>query len=175
MGIFKSVFVIALISSFVLFAINQSPASACTIYLGKKAKFDMELSPKVPLFRSEIDGCFYPGGPKVTKCLKVINVGHLPFRIYKLDATFYGDVHLATGLEIEILEVGKWRNQNLLYRGALSRLSRGLEVNGKTIILPGQSVTLQLTVWMPETAGNEYQGLSMGADISITVCFPICT
>lgn len=139
---------------------NQS--SACTVHLGKRM-CDMEISPKVPLF-SEEDGCFYPGGPRITKYLEVKNVGRLPFRICMLSATLHENVALATGLRIEVLEFG-----SPLYEGTLSDLARGAEVNG-SIIPPGRSITLQLTVWMPETAGNEYQGLRLAADLSITVC-----
>lgn len=153
---------------------NQSSASACTIHLGRKIKFDMEISPKVPLFHPDKDGYFYPGSPKITRYLKVVNVGDLPFRICMFNATFYGDVYLATGLQIEILELGKGRGEkpNLLYNGALSDLGEGIKVNGKRAVPPKQSVTLQLTVWMPVTAGNEYQGLTLNADIAITVQFP---
>ncbi len=42
----------------------------------------------------------------------------------------------------------------------------------KRAVPPKDSVTLQLTVWMPATAGNEYQGLALKADIAITVHFP---
>jgi len=45
-----------------------------------------------------------------------------------------------------------------------------VQVEGKSAIPQGKNVTLQITVWMPETAGNEYQGLSMRADIAVTVC-----
>jgi hypothetical protein len=38
----------------------------------------MEISPKVPLFHPEVDGVLYPGRPKITKYLKLINVGDLP-------------------------------------------------------------------------------------------------
>jgi len=106
--------------------------------------------------------------------LEVINVGDVPFRICRFNATFGGDVFLATGLQIEILELGKGKSEepNLLYNGTLSGLAEGVEVNGKRAIPPRQSVTLQLTVWMPEEAGNGYQGLTLTADISITVQFP---
>ncbi len=170
--IFTSTFIILIALSLIVPMANQPSASACTIYLGKKVKFDMELSPKVPLFHPDKDGYFYPGSPKITKYLKVVNVGDLPFRICMLNATFHGDVYLATGLQIEILELGKGEKPNLLYNGTLSGLGEGIEVNGKRAIPPEQSVTLQLTVWMPETAGNEYQGLTLKADIAITVRFP---
>ena len=172
--IFMSVLTIILALSLIIFTANQPSASACTIQLGKKVKFDMELSPKVPLFHPDEDGYFYPGSPKITKKLEVVNVGDLPFRICRFNATFYNDVKLADGLQIEILELGtgKGEKPNLLYNGTLSNLSEGVEVNGKRAIPQGKSVTLQITVWMPETAGNEYQGLTMTADIAITVRFP---
>jgi hypothetical protein len=159
-----------------MFMANQPPASACTISLGKRIKFDMELSPNVTLFHPDVDGCFYPGSPKITRKLEVINVGDVPFRICRFNATFYDDTitHLADGLEIEISELGKGKGEkpNLLYNGTLSSLTEGVEVNGKSAIPQGKSVTLQFTVWMPETAGNEYQGLTMTADIAVTVRFP---
>ncbi|MEM2111923.1 MAG: hypothetical protein QXX08_08620 [Candidatus Bathyarchaeia archaeon] len=153
---------------------DQPSASACTIYLGKKVKFDMGISPKVPLFHPDKDCYFYPGSPKITRYLKVVNVGDLPFRICMFNATFCGDAYLATGLQIEILELSKGKNEkhNLLYNGTLSRLGEGIEVNGKRAIPLRQSLTLRLTVWMPKNVGNEYQGLTLIADIAITVRFP---
>ena len=174
--IFTSAFTIMSVLSLVMFMADQPSASACTISLGKKIKFDMELSPKVPLFNSTKDGQFYPDSPKITKNFEVKNVGDVPFRICRFNATFYENTntHLADGLEIEILELGKGKGEkpNLLYNGTLSSLTEGVEVNGKSAIPQGKSVTLQFTVWMPETAGDEYQGLSMTADIAVTVRFP---
>jgi hypothetical protein len=91
-----------------------------------------------------------------------------------LNATFYGDIYLATGLQIEILELGKGQCEkpNLLCKETLSNLAEGIKVNGKRAVPPKDSVTLQLTVWMPKTVGNEYQGLTLKADIAITVQFP---
>jgi hypothetical protein len=173
-AIFKSIFTIFLVLTFVMFMANQPSASACTIHLGKKIKFDMELSPKLPLFHPDMDGYFYPGRPKITKYLKVINVGDLPFRICRFNASFSGDVYLATGLQIEIFELGKGRGEkpNLLYNGTLIGLGEGINVYGKRAVPPKDSVTLQISVWMPATVGNEYQGLTVTADISITVRFP---
>ena len=84
------------------------------------------------------------------------------------------DIYLATGLQIEILELGKGRGEkpNFLYNGTLSNLAQGIKVNGKRAVPPKSSVTLQLTVWMPANAGNEYQGLTLIADIAITAHFP---
>jgi hypothetical protein len=160
--------------SLVMFITDQPSASAFTIYLGKKVKFDMELSPKLPLFHPDVDGYFYPGRPKITKYLKLINVGDLPFRICRFNASFIGDIYLATGLQIEILELGKGRGEkpHLLYNGTLIGLGEGINVYGKRAVPPKDSVTLQISVWMPATAGNEYQGLTVTADISITVRFP---
>jgi len=171
--IFMSVFTIILALSFVVLIANQPSVSACTMFLGRKIKFDMELSPKVPLFNPAKDGYFYPGSPKITKNLEVINVGNVPFKICRFSANFYGDTHLATGLQIKIVELGtgKGERPRLLYDGVLSKLRRGIEVSGKREVQQGRSVTLQITVWMPETAGNKYQGLSMTADIAVTVRF----
>jgi len=170
--LFTSALTIMLVLSLVMFMANQPSASACTVFLGRKVKFDMELSPNVPLFRPAVDGCFYPGSPKITKKLEVINVGNVPFLICRFAVTFHGDTYLATGLQMEILELGKGKGEkpHVLYNGTLSTLSKGVEVNGKSAIPEGKSVTLQFTVWMPETAGNKYQGLSMRADIAVTVC-----
>jgi len=172
--ILTSSLTILIIITLVTLLANQPSASANTLYLGKKVKFDMEISPKVPLFHPDKDGFFYPSSPKITKNLEVINVGDIPFRICRFNATFGRDVFLATGLQIEILELGKGKGEkpNLLYNGTLSGLAEGIEVNGKRAVPPRQSVTLQLTVWMPEEAGNEYQGLNLTADIAITVQFP---
>jgi len=173
--IFASVFTITLTLSLVIFIANQPSASAHIIFLGKKGKnLDMELSPKQRLFHPDEDGYFYPGSPKITKNLEVINVGDVPFRICRFNATFYEDAYLATGLQIEIMElgIGKGEKPHLLYNGTLSNLSEGVEVSGKRAVPQGKSVTLQITVWMPQTAGNEYQGLSMTADIAVTVRFP---
>ena len=166
--------IILIVLILVVLMADQPSASACTIYLGKKVKFDMELSPKVPLFHPDVDGYLYPGSPKITKYLKLINVGDLPFRICRINASFSGDIYLATGLQIEILELGKGRGEkpNLLYNGTLIDLGEGINVHGKRAVPPKESVTLQISVWMPATAGNEYQGLTVTADISITVCFP---
>jgi hypothetical protein len=167
-------FIILIVLILVILMADQPSASACTIHLGKKIKFDMEISPKVPLFHPDVDGYFYPGRPKITKYLRLINVGDLPFRICRFNASFSGDIYLATGLQIEILELGKGKGEkpNLLYNGSLSGLAEGIEVYGKRAIPPGESATLQISVWMPATAGNEYQGLSVTADIAITVRFP---
>jgi hypothetical protein len=164
-----------LVLSLVMFMANQPPASAHAIFLGKKGKnLEIELSPPERLFHPDEDGYFYPGSPKITKKLEVINVGDVPFRICRFNATFYGDTHLATGLQMEILELGKGKGEkpNLLYNGTLSSLSEGVEESNKRAVPSGESVKLQISVWMPETAGNEYQGLTMTADIAVTVRFP---
>ncbi len=106
------IFIFSIAFVLIMLMANQPLVSACTVYLGKKKKFDMEISPKVPLFHPDTDGYFYPGSPKITKYLKVVNVGDLPFRICMLNATFRGDVYLATGLQIEILELGKGKGEN---------------------------------------------------------------
>jgi hypothetical protein len=175
--ILMPILIITLVLSLVFFIANQPSASACSVFLGGKIKFDMELSPNVPLFRPDVDGYFYPGSPKITKKLEVINVGDVPFRICRFNATFYEDTYLATGLQMEILELGKGKGEepHLLYNGTLSSLAEGVEVNGKRAVPQGKSVTLQITVWMPETAGSEYQGLTMTADIAVTVHFPPAT
>jgi len=173
--ILTSAFTIMLVLSLVMFMANQPPASAHAIFLGKNEKnLDIELSPPERLFHPNEDGFFYPGSQKITKNLEAINVGDVPFRICRFNATFYNDVYLATGLQMEILELGKGKGEkpNLLYNGTLSSLTEGVEVNGKRAIPQGKSVTLQFTVWMPETTGNEYQGLNMTADIAVTVRFP---
>jgi hypothetical protein len=163
-----------LVLSLVMFMADQPSASACTVFLGRKVKFGMELSPNVPLFHPDVDACFYPGSPKITKKLEVINVGNVPFLICRFAVTFHGDTYLATGLQMEILELGKGgcKKSHILYNGTLSTLSKGVEVNGKSAIRQGKSVTLQISVWMPKTIGNEYQGLTMTADIAVTVRFP---
>lgn len=168
----SSILTITLVLSLALLIADQPSASAC-IFFGRRRKFDMELSPKIPLFDPDKDGYFYPSSQKITKKLKVCNVGNIPFRIRRINATFYEDTDLASGLQIEILESkGRGEKPNLLYNGALSNLSEGIEVSGKRAVPQGKSVTLQITVWMLETAGNEYQGLNMTADIAVTVHFP---
>jgi hypothetical protein len=169
--ILMPILIITLVLSLVFFTAKQPSASACAISLGKKIKFDMELSPRVPLFNPAKDGYFYPGSSKITKNLQVKNVGDIQFRICRFAATFHGDTCLATGLQIEIMELGtgKGEKPHLLYNGTLSKLTKGIEVSGKEVS-QGKSVSLQITVGMPLTAGNEYQGLSMTADIAITVC-----
>jgi len=168
--ILMSIFTITLTLALIFFTANQLSASACIISLGKRIEFDMELSPKVPLFNPAEDGYFYPRGPKITKNLEVKNVGDIPFRICRFDATFYGDTYLATGLQIKIVELGadKVEKSQLLHTGTLSNIGEGIEVSGN-VVSQRKSVTLQITVWMPLTAGNEYQGLSMTADIAVTV------
>jgi hypothetical protein len=170
---FKSIFIITLVLSLSIFMANQPSASAC-VFFGRRRKFDMELSPKIPLFHPDEDGYFYPGSPKITKKLKVCNVGNIPFRICRINATFHEDEKLAEGLQIKIQELRKYPRlkPHLLYAGFLSNLSEGAEVSGKRAVPKGKSVTLRITVWMPETGGNDYQGLSMTADIAITVRFP---
>ena len=171
--ILMSILTITLALSLVVLIANQPSASACTISLGKRIKFDMELSPKVRLFNPAEDGYFYPGSPKITKNLQVKNVGDVQFTICRFAATFHGNTRLANGLQTEILEIGtgKGAKPQLLYTGTLSTLKKGTEARGKSAIFPGKSTTLRMTVWMPITAGNEYQGLSMTADIAITVRF----
>jgi len=161
--------------SLALLVADAPSASANKIILGRQTKnIDIQLSPPERLFHPDEDGFFYPGSPKITKNLEVVNVGDLPFRICRFNATFYEDTKLADGLQIEILELGTGKGEKpyLLYNGTLSNLSEGVEVSGKRAVPQGKSVTLQITVWMPETAGNEYQGKSMTADIAITVRFP---
>jgi hypothetical protein len=172
--IFTSAFTIVLVLCVVVLAADQPSASACSVFLGGKIKFAMELSPNVPLFRPDVDGCFYPGSPKITKKLQAVNVGDIPFSICRFKVTFHGDTYLATGLQMEILEPGKGKGEkpHVLYNGTLSTLSKGVEVSGKSAIPKGKSSTLQLAVWMPKTAGSEYQGLAMTADIAVTVHFP---
>jgi hypothetical protein len=171
--ILTSILTITLVLSLLILVTNQPAASAC-IFLGRKTKFNMELSPKIPLFHPDQDGYLYPDSPKITKNLIVSNIGNIPFRIRRLNATFYQDTQLANGLQIEILELGRGRGRkpHLLFSGTLSDLSEGVEVCGKKAVPPKESITLQITVWMPKEAGNEYQGLSMTADIAITVRFP---
>jgi hypothetical protein len=72
------------------------------------------------------------------------------------------------------LELGKGKGEkpHVLYNGTLSTLGLGVEVSGKSAIPKGKSVMLQIGVWMPKTAGDEYQGLTMTADIAVTVHFP---
>jgi len=170
-----SVFTITLLLSLLIFTADQPSASACTIFLGRKIKFDMELSPKVPLFHPNKDGYFYPGSPKITKNLAVCNVGNIPFKTCRIYVTFYQDKQLAEGLQTEIYELAvlpKLMKPHLLYAGPLSNLSKGVDVDGKILALPRTSITLQISVWMPKTAGNKYQGLRMTADIAITVRLP---
>jgi len=175
--IVTSALTIMLVLSLVMFMANQPSASASTVFLGGKVKFDMELSPNVPLFHPDVDGCFYPGSPRITKKLEVINVGDIPFRICWFEVTFHGDTYLAIGLQMEILELGKGKGEkpHVLYNGTLSSLGEGVEVSGKSAIPQGKSATLQISVWMPETAGSEYQGLTMTADVAVTVHFPPAT
>lgn len=173
--IFTPIFLTILVFSLLTFIADSPSASAHTIFLGKKGKnLDMELSPGQRLFHPDDDGHFYPGSPKITKNLIVCNVGDVPFRICRFNATFYEDAYLATGLQIEIMELGtgKGEKPHFLYNGTLSNLSEGVEVSGKRAVPSGKSITLQITVWMPETAGNQYQGLTMTADIAMTVHFP---
>jgi len=173
--ILSSILTVTLVLSLALLAADAPSASANKIILGRQTKnLDIQLSPPERLFHPDEDGCFYPGSPKITKDLEVINVGDVPFRICMFNATFYGDTYLAKGLQIEIVELGTGKGEppHLLYNGTLNGLSEGIEVNGKKAVPQGKSVTLQITVWMPPTAGNEYQGLSLKADIAITVRFP---
>lgn len=170
--IFTSILIITLVLSLVILVANQPSASAC-IFLGRRTKFNMELSPKIPLFHPDQDGYLYPGSPKITKNLIVRNVGDIPFRIRRINATFHEDEKLAEGLQIKIQQLRRHPRLKpyLLYNGTLSNLQEGAKVHGKTIY-PRSHATLQITVWMPKTAGNEYQGLTMTADIAITVHFP---
>jgi hypothetical protein len=160
--------------SLIALTLNSPSASACVISLGKKNEFNMELSPKVPLFSPSKDGYFYPGSPKITKNVEVKNVGDIPFKIFWVSITFHRDTHLAAGLQTKIVELGQSKGEkpHLLYDGTLSKLSKGVEVKGQIDIQGQKSDTLQITIWMPETAGNEFQGLRMTADIAITVCYP---
>jgi len=169
--ILSSIFIITLISSLSLLVADQPSAEVHRIFFGKRRNLDMELSPEQRIFHIDEDGYFYPGSPRINKKLEVINAGQVPFKICRLKATFHGDIHLATGLQIKILERGtsKGKQTHLLYNGALSNLGKGIEVIGKRAVPQRKSIALQITVWMPNTAGNEYQGLSMTADIAITV------
>lgn len=167
---FASVFIFTLVLSLIIFMADRPSASASIIFLGRGKNLDMELSPPKRLFHPYEDRYFYPGSPKITKNLEVVNVGDVLFRICRFNATFSNDKELANGLQIEILELGTGKGEkHLLYNGTLNDLSEGVEVNGKKTVPQGKSVTVQISVWMPETAGNEYQGLSMTADIAITV------
>ena len=165
-----SIRILLVVSVLTLSIFYTNLTSAITIPLGKEKNLDVELSPPKSLFNTEEDGYFYPGSPKITKNLKVINIGDLPFRICRFNATFYEDIQLAEVLQIEILELGG-EEPHLLYTGTLSSLQEGVEAVGKRAIPPRKSTTLKITVWMPEKVENEYQGLSMIADIAVTVRF----
>lgn len=168
-------FTMVFLISFVLFLsifLSASPSSlGHTTYLGEKQKnVDMELSPKQRLFHPDEDGCFYPGSPKITKILSVCNVGDAPFRICRFYASFYGDTYLANGLQIEIMDLTT-STPFLLYNGTLSILQEGIDISGKRAIPKGKNAMLQIIVWMAKTAENDYQGLTMTADITLTVQF----
>jgi hypothetical protein len=65
--IFTATLTILVVRSFKMLIANQPSISACFISLGKKNKFDMEISPKIPLFHLSKDGYFYPDSPKIAK------------------------------------------------------------------------------------------------------------
>jgi len=149
-----------------------SSIAAITIPLGKEKKLDVELSPKIRLFNTEEDGYFYPGGRKITKNLHVINISDVPFRICRFEADFQQEIQLADALQIEILELGEGEQEaNRFYLGKLMSLQEGIAVEGQRAIALGKSSTLQITIWMPHTVGNDYQGLTMAGDMIVTVRF----
>ena len=154
--------------------LNVSPTYARTIRVRGKRNLEIELLPSERLFHPDEDGYFYPGSARITKDLRVVNVGDIPFRISRFDVILYEDKQLASGLMIEIEELGEGKGEEprYLYIGTLSDLQNGIEISGKRAIPQGRSVILRIAVWMPETAGNEYQGLCMTADIAVTVYFP---
>ena len=148
-----------------------SPAYAHTIRVRGEKNLKIKLLPPERLFHTDEDGYFYPGSSKITKRLKVVNIGHVPFRLHALSVILYGDKQLANGLMTEIEELGR-SEPHYFYVGTLGNLQDGVEVTGNRAVPRGKSATLRITVWMPKTIGNEYQGLHMTADIAITVYFP---
>ena len=148
-----------------------SPTEAHTIRVRGQSKLEIALLPPERLFHTDEDGYFYPGCPKITKSLKVINIGKLPFRILRLSVILHEDKELANGLVTEIEELGRTESHRF-YVGTLSNLQEDVKVSGERTVPRGKSVMLSVSVWMPKTAGNEYQGLRMTADIAITVYFP---
>lgn len=148
-----------------------SPTEAHTLCVKGGRNLEVALLPPEQLFHTEEDGYFYPGCPKMTKTLKVVNIGDIPFRPSQLAVILYGDKQLATGLMAEIEDVGTTECHRF-YIGTLNDLQDGVSVSSDRAIPRGKSITLAIAVWMPETAGNEYQGLCMTADIAVTVYFP---
>ena len=148
-----------------------SPTQARTIRVKGGRNLEVALLPPERLFHTDEDGYFYPNCPKVTKTLKVVNVGDLPFRLSTLTVILHDDKQLANGLIVEIEEVSR-TECHCFYIGTLSDLQDGVSVPSDRATPRGKTVTLRITVWMPETAGNKYQGLRMTADIAVTVYFP---
>ena len=168
------VLLITMTVALVVTLFNVSPTYAYTIRVKGRKNLEIELLPPERLFHTDEDGYFYPGSPRITKNLKVVNVGDVPFRLFGFNVILYEDEQLANGLMIEIEELGKGKDEEShhIYTGILSDLQNGVNISGKRAIPQGKSVTLRIAVWMPETAGNEYQGLCMTADIAVTVYFP---
>ena len=148
-----------------------SPTEAHTIHVQGGRSLEVALLPPERLFHTEEDGYFYPGCLKVSKTLKVVNVGDIPFRISTLTVILHDDEQLANGLMTEIEQVNRTGCYRF-YIGTLNGLQDGVSVASHRATPRGKTVTLRIAVWMPETAGNEYQGLCMTADIAVTVYFP---
>lgn len=163
--------VITMILTLVAILFEVPPTYAHIIRVGGRINLEIELLPPERLFHPDEDGYFYPGSPRITKNLKVVNVGDIPFRISQLSVILHDDKQLANGLMTEIEQVGRTENY-CFYVGTLANLQDGVSVPSDRAIPRGKTVTLRVTVWMPKTAGNEYQGLHMTADLTITVCFP---
>jgi len=171
---------------------NTFTAAALEIYLENNGT-----GRNIPLFSTDgytydgqtypADGEFYPGRGPITKTLRVHNSlsSSINARMCGFSATFYGDFALAQGLMIRICEVDPYSGSSLsppLYEGVLNNLEAGVSLSGVLGIIPGGSLDLRISIWMPEDApdpnydvngdgllnDNDYQGLSMTADISVT-------
>ena len=104
--------------------------------------------------------------------IKIANVGTLALK-YKVQIVANGEVsELADVIDVYYLDpAAQIANRTDLtdaYKiGTLTDVLAGLDISGNGTLLKGESDTITIALKMQETAGNEYQNLSIGTDFSI--------
>jgi predicted ribosomally synthesized peptide with SipW-like signal peptide len=112
-----------------------------------------------------------PGEPpeKVqTTILK--NVGTLPFYLYRLTASeLTGDTELDDVLNVKVTIGNDEIGNTVVYQDSLSKMveSNGGHFNRIYNVEPRDTVDMVIEVFMDESAGNTYQGLSMTCDFTV--------
>lgn len=103
-------------------------------------------------------------GDSVSRIVQVRNVGTLPFTTYTLSTSASGPISALWSDATHGLQMRLRRGTTVLYDGriAVTGLDLGMSVG------PGGVDTLEITVYLPATAGNHLQGLSQTIDFTWT-------